>query len=99
MRKTEVEKELRKAKKARDAYHAQYLTLRDAVKSLYYAAYWHPDRAVPETLLWETVRDAAKLPKGATRDLLGPDRSGCVACEMSAINDPRCSQMEHTCKR
>lgn len=77
MTKAMLEAELRKAKKARDSYHAQWLTLRDAVKTLYYAAYWHPDRNVfGEDQLWFDVREAAKLPRGETEKLLGLDQSG-----------------------
>lgn len=33
------------------------------------------------------------------RDLVARVRSAdCVKCQMQAINDPRCVQMEHTCK-
>lgn len=46
--------------------------LREAVRSLYYAARWNADRPVDEAALWEAVRDAAGFepgasPKGATR--------------------------------
>lgn len=55
----------------------KYEVLRDAVYRLYMAAYWTPDRVVPDgDKLWEAVRDAAGIPpgmspkrQGVTRDL------------------------------
>jgi hypothetical protein len=38
--------------------------LRDAVRKLYYAAHWTPDRPVDAAKLWTDVRDAAGFPKG-----------------------------------
>jgi len=38
--------------------------LRDAVKSLYYSAYWTPDRPVDAEKLWTDVRDAAGFTEG-----------------------------------
>lgn len=47
----------------------------------------------------------AKLPKymydtPLAREALSRFQSqGCAACEMSAISDPRCSGMKHTCRK
>lgn len=38
--------------------------LRDAVRVLYYAAHWTPDRPVDEAGIWTAVRDAAGFPHG-----------------------------------
>ena len=38
--------------------------LRKAVKDLYYAAHWTPDRNVNAAALWEAVRDAVGLEPG-----------------------------------
>ena len=38
--------------------------LKDAVRRLYYAAHWTPDRDVDERQLWEDVRDAAGFEPG-----------------------------------
>src|SRR5271156_374595 len=38
--------------------------LLDAVRVLYYAAHWTPDRPVDAGELWTAVRDAAGFPKG-----------------------------------
>lgn len=46
------------------AYKAKFVTLQNAVKELYNAAYWSADRPVDEKTLWEAVRDAAELPVG-----------------------------------
>jgi hypothetical protein len=39
-------------------------TLRNAVRNLYYAAHWTPDRPVDAVQLWTAVRDAAGFPTG-----------------------------------
>jgi len=44
--------------------NSQFENLRNAVKNLYYAAVWHPDRQVDEEGLWTAVRDAAGFPAG-----------------------------------
>jgi hypothetical protein len=36
----------------------------EAVRALYYAAVWHPDRPVDAAALWTTVRDAAGFEPG-----------------------------------
>lgn len=46
-----------------------------AVANLYFAGYWHCDRAVDEKKLWTTVRDAAGIKAGQTGRRLGPDRT------------------------
>ena len=38
--------------------------LREAVKELYYAAHWTPDRECDDAALWTAVRDAAGLEPG-----------------------------------
>ena len=38
--------------------------LREALRSLYYAAVWHADRPVDEQALWTAVRDAAGFAPG-----------------------------------
>jgi hypothetical protein len=53
----------------------EYLELRAAVKRLYYAAYWTPDRPCDEVKLWEDVREAAGFTPGETRKRLGATRS------------------------
>jgi hypothetical protein len=42
----------------------EQLNLHEAIKKLYYAAHWTPDRPVDAAKLWTDVRDAAGLPKG-----------------------------------
>jgi hypothetical protein len=49
--------------------------LTEAVRALYFAAHWHPDREVDERALWTAVRDAAGFTPGASSAHLGPDRS------------------------
>lgn len=44
--------------------------LRNAVRRLYYAAHWTPDRAVDSAELWTTVRDACGFPKGNSPEQL-----------------------------
>jgi hypothetical protein len=41
-----------------------FLKLYPAVKKLYYAAYWYPDRPCKAKQLWEDVRDAAGFQPG-----------------------------------
>ena len=48
--------------------------MRAAVRELYYAAYWSPDRNVDAQKLWENVRDAAGIEPGQTVNVLGPPR-------------------------
>lgn len=45
---------------------AEIETMREAVKSVYYAANWSPDRPVDSEALWATLRDAAGLTPGET---------------------------------
>lgn len=59
-----------------DAARSDFTKLREAVKALYYAAYWHADRDVDEPALWTAVRDAACLPPGESKIHLGEDQSG-----------------------
>lgn len=50
----------------------KYERLRDAVFNLYMAAFWTPDRPVPDgDKLWEIVRDEAGIPPG-----MSPKRKG-----------------------
>ena len=42
----------------------KFRRLQEAVKQLYNAAYWSPDRDVDSAQLWEAVRDAAGIPPG-----------------------------------
>jgi hypothetical protein len=44
--------------------NVDFNTLRDAVRRLYYAAFWTPDRPVDAEELWVEVRDAAGFPAG-----------------------------------
>lgn len=43
-----------------------FSNLRDAVRVLYYAAHWTPDRPVDSAEIWTAVRDAAGFPKGSS---------------------------------
>lgn len=55
-----------------DEITEEHNKLRAAVRRLYYAAHWSPDRPVPDAQkLWEDVRDAAGLQPGATARILG----------------------------
>lgn len=53
----------------------KWAELREAVKALYFAAYWHADRPVDEAALWTAVRDRAGIEPGQTGKVLGADRS------------------------
>lgn len=49
---------------------AEFDILRNAVKNLYYAAAWSPDRPVDAQALWTAVRDAAGFePGGSPKEL------------------------------
>lgn len=52
-----------------------YETLRDAVRDLYYAAYWYPDRYCDAEDLWINVRNAAGFVPGRTASILGNPRA------------------------
>lgn len=46
-------------------YPTQGFRLREAVRAIYSAAHWSPDRFVPnEVSLWEELRDAAGIEPG-----------------------------------
>ena len=63
--------------------------LQEAVRNLYYAAHWTPDRECDAEALWTAVRDAAGIEPGKTGEILGPPRSpppvGHAAPESSEI--------------
>lgn len=44
----------------------RFEVLRDAVRRLYYSAYWISDRSVNAAELWSSVRDAAGFPNGGS---------------------------------
>lgn len=48
----------------------KYVDLAEAVRDLYNAAFWTPDRKCDEARLWETVRDAAGIKPGNSPDPL-----------------------------
>ena len=47
-----------------DAASKKFENLRNAVRVLYYCAFWTPDRPVDEAKVWEDVRDACGFPQG-----------------------------------
>lgn len=53
---------------------SDYETLRDAVRDLYYSAYWYPDRPCEAERLWTNVRDAAGFVPGRSTTILGKPR-------------------------
>lgn len=61
------------------AWSERYHALAAAVDRLYFAAYWHADRAVDEARLWTAVRDYAGIAPGQTAKVLGEDRSAVSA--------------------
>jgi hypothetical protein len=46
------------------SHEVKFVNLRNAVRRLYYAAHWTPDRAVDAGALWTDVRDACGFPHG-----------------------------------
>jgi len=52
----------------------KYVNLVEAVRDLYYAAYWSADRYMDEENLWARVRAAAGLEEGLTKSVLGKRR-------------------------
>lgn len=56
-------------------YLTQLITLKSAVRDVYFAGYWHADRPVEEAKLWERLRDAAGINSGQTLEILGLDRT------------------------
>jgi hypothetical protein len=54
----------------------EHMALVKAVRAIYFAAYWHPDRPLKhEEWLWTTLRDAAGITPGESSKQLGPDQS------------------------
>lgn len=49
---------------AKQQEQEDFSKLREAVRRVYYAAHWTPDRAVDAVELWTAVRDAAGFPSG-----------------------------------
>ena len=51
--------------------------IREAVKAVYYAAHWSPDREVKdEDTLWEKLRDACGFTPGESSKILGKKQGG-----------------------
>lgn len=51
-----------------------------------------------EALRMHVAPCLAGVPDAVLRRVIDFIRTGCIACEMEAINDPRCVQVKHTCK-
>lgn len=61
--------------------------LTEAVRALYFAAHWHPDRPVDERALWTAVRDAAGFTPGASSAHLGAAMGSDVSVDNSDMSD------------
>lgn len=48
--------------------------------------------------MWDTKGACEALFRFAVMVIVEHEENKCVACELSSINDPRCSGMKHTCK-
>lgn len=74
-------------------YQEKYDKLKEAVRNLYYAAHWSPDRPVDDAKLWEAVRDAAGFDKGnAPKPNLIVDKWKEIAKRSTEDKCPKCNE-------